>query len=72
MQAGNMYPGLAAWRALLGTEPADHIPFRVGLQSMAALDPAGDSYWRAVARIKAALDPLGRIAPGRCQPRAGD
>jgi 4-cresol dehydrogenase (hydroxylating) len=50
---------------------AGYIPYRVGLQSMAELDPAGDSYWRTVARIKAALDPLGIIAPGRYQPRTG-
>jgi 4-cresol dehydrogenase (hydroxylating) len=51
---------------------AGYIPYRVGLQSMAKLDPAGDSYWRTVARIKAALDPLGIIAPGRYQPRMDD
>jgi 4-cresol dehydrogenase (hydroxylating) len=35
---------------------------------MDRLDPAGDSYWRTVARIKAALDPEGILAPGRYQP----
>lgn len=47
---------------------AGYIPYRVGLQSMADLDPHGDVYWRTVARIKQALDPDGLIAPGRYQP----
>jgi 4-cresol dehydrogenase (hydroxylating) flavoprotein subunit len=50
---------------------AGYLPYRVGLQSMAALDPAGDGYWRAVRRIKAALDPLNILAPGRYQPPPG-
>ncbi|TWI69011.1 4-cresol dehydrogenase (hydroxylating) [Pseudoduganella lurida] len=44
---------------------AGYIPYRVGLQSMADLDDGQDSYWRMVARIKAALDPANVIAPGR-------
>ncbi|AVR96866.1 FAD-binding oxidoreductase [Pseudoduganella armeniaca] len=44
---------------------AGYIPYRVGLQSMAALDNGDDAYWRMVGRIKAALDPNGIIAPGR-------
>ena len=48
---------------------AGYIPYRVGAQSMAALDNGHDTYWSAVARIKAALDPQGIIAPGRYQPR---
>jgi 4-cresol dehydrogenase (hydroxylating) len=48
---------------------AGYIPYRVGPQSMAALDNGHDSYWSTVARIKAALDPQGIIAPGRYQPR---
>ncbi|UGQ48556.1 FAD-binding oxidoreductase [Massilia endophytica] len=44
---------------------AGYIPYRVGLQSMARLDRGGDSYWQTVARLKAALDPQGLIAPGR-------
>jgi 4-cresol dehydrogenase (hydroxylating) len=44
---------------------AGYIPYRVGNHSMAALDPAGDSYWRTVAALKAALDPHGILAPGR-------
>jgi 4-cresol dehydrogenase (hydroxylating) len=35
---------------------------------MGELDPRGDVYWKAVARIKAALDPDGIIAPGRYEP----
>lgn len=51
---------------------AGYIPYRVGNHSMAALDPDGDVYWKTVARIKAALDPAGIIAPGRYEPaRAG-
>lgn len=44
------------------------IPYRVGNQSMAALDPHGDVYWKTVARIKAALDPAGLLSPGRYEP----
>jgi 4-cresol dehydrogenase (hydroxylating) len=44
------------------------IPYRVGNQSMAVLDPHGDVYWQTVARIKQALDPQGLLAPGRYQP----
>lgn len=47
---------------------AGYIPYRVGTHSMAALDPAGDSYWRTVAALKAALDPHGILAPGRYEP----
>jgi FAD/FMN-containing dehydrogenase len=47
---------------------AGYIPYRVGNQSMAALDPHGDVYWKTVARIKAALDPDGLISPGRYAP----
>lgn len=51
---------------------AGYIPYRVGNHSMGALDPEGDVYWQTVARIKAALDPAGVIAPGRYEPlRAG-
>jgi 4-cresol dehydrogenase (hydroxylating) len=48
---------------------AGYIPYRVGLQSMAALDPGQDVYWKTVAKIKAALDPSGLIAPGRYEPQ---
>lgn len=47
---------------------AGYVPYRVGNQSMADLDPEGDSYWRMVASIKHALDPDGILAPGRYQP----
>ncbi|GAB2841216.1 FAD-binding oxidoreductase [Pseudoduganella ginsengisoli] len=50
---------------------AGYLPYRVGLQSMAALDPQADSFWRTASRIKAALDPLNIIAPGRYQPPPG-
>jgi 4-cresol dehydrogenase (hydroxylating) flavoprotein subunit len=48
---------------------AGYIPYRVGPQSVAALDSGHDTYWSTVARIKAALDPQHIIAPGRYQPR---
>jgi 4-cresol dehydrogenase (hydroxylating) len=51
---------------------AGYIPYRVGNQSMAGLDPHGDVFWKVVSRIKQALDPDGIIAPGRYEPsRAG-
>ncbi len=48
---------------------AGYIPYRVGPQSVAALDNGHDCYWDTVRRIKAALDPQQLIAPGRYQPR---
>ncbi|HZX25768.1 MAG TPA: FAD-binding oxidoreductase [Telluria sp.] len=47
---------------------AGYIPYRAGLQSMGALDPAYDSYWQTVRKIKDALDPDGILAPGRYEP----
>ncbi|MBD8528493.1 MULTISPECIES: FAD-binding oxidoreductase [unclassified Massilia] len=47
---------------------AGYIPYRVGNHAMGRLDPQGDSYWRTVGAIKAALDPAGILAPGRYQP----
>jgi 4-cresol dehydrogenase (hydroxylating) len=47
---------------------AGYIPYRVGNQSMAALDPHGDVFWKVVSRIKRALDPDGIISPGRYEP----
>ena len=47
---------------------AGYIPYRAGNHSMGRLDPEGDNYWRTVARIKAALDPAGILAPGRYEP----
>jgi 4-cresol dehydrogenase (hydroxylating) flavoprotein subunit len=59
----------ACYREVLQrTMDAGYIPYRVGNHSMGALDPEGDVYWRTVARIKAALDPLGIISPGRYEP----
>jgi 4-cresol dehydrogenase (hydroxylating) len=56
----------ASFSRLMG---AGYIPYRVGPQSMRALDSGHDTYWDTVARIKAALDPRQIIAPGRYQPR---
>lgn len=47
---------------------AGYIPYRVGTQSMQALDPQHDTYWKTVARIRQALDPAGLMVPGRYQP----
>lgn len=47
---------------------AGYIPYRVGNQSMAQLDPNSDVFWAAVRQIKAALDPDGIISPGRYAP----
>ncbi len=47
---------------------AGYIPYRVGLASMGALDPEQDTFWATTARIKAALDPDGILAPGRYEP----
>lgn len=47
---------------------AGYPPYRLASGAMAsAIDPA-DPYWQAVARLKAALDPAGIIAPGRYAP----
>jgi len=48
---------------------AGYIPYRVGLQSMAALDDGDDVYWRTVNQIKDALDPGRILAPGRYEGR---
>jgi 4-cresol dehydrogenase (hydroxylating) len=63
----------ACYRAVFSRAmDAGYIPYRAGNHSMADLDPRGDVYWKTVARIKAALDPDGIIAPGRYEPgRAG-
>ena len=47
---------------------AGYLPYRVGIESMASLDPYNDVFWLVSARIKAALDPQGVIAPGRYEP----
>ncbi|WP_426161579.1 FAD-binding oxidoreductase [Pseudoduganella sp. R-34] len=56
----------ASFARLMG---AGYIPYRVGPQSVGALDSGHDTYWDTVARIKSALDPQHIIAPGRYQPR---
>jgi 4-cresol dehydrogenase (hydroxylating) len=48
---------------------AGYVPYRVGLASMAALDPHADTFWATTAKIKDALDPDGLLAPGRYEPR---
>ncbi|QYF92964.1 FAD-binding oxidoreductase [Massilia sp. PAMC28688] len=59
----------ACYRAVFdAVMAAGYLPYRVGNQSMAALDPQQDSYWKTVARIRGALDPAGIIAPGRYEP----
>ena len=70
-----MTPDEADARAACATRPvfdavmgAGYIPYRVGNQSMAALDPARRRVLEDGGRIKAALDPDGLIAPGRYQP----
>jgi 4-cresol dehydrogenase (hydroxylating) len=55
--------------ALARLMEAGYIPYRVGPQSVSALDKGHDSYWATVSRIKEALDPQHIIAPGRYQPR---
>lgn len=47
---------------------AGYLPYRVGIESMSSLDPYGDVFWQVTAKIKAALDPQGLIAPGRYEP----
>jgi 4-cresol dehydrogenase (hydroxylating) len=59
----------ACYRALFDlVMAAGYIPYRVGNQSMADLDPHSDVFWSTVRQIKAALDPDGIIAPGRYEP----
>jgi 4-cresol dehydrogenase (hydroxylating) len=66
---GEVARAQACYQAVLSRAmDAGYIPYRVGNQSMAELDPRGDVYWKTVARIKAALDPDGIIAPGRYEP----
>ena len=59
----------ACHRAVFDTVmEAGYPPYRVGIESMGALDPDGDVFWKVAGRIKAALDPRGLIAPGRYEP----
>ena len=55
----------AAIAALL---KAGYIPYRVGIDTMAALDRGSDVFWDVVGALKGALDPDGIIAPGRYDP----
>ncbi|MDL2355874.1 MAG: FAD-binding oxidoreductase, partial [Pseudomonadota bacterium] len=60
---------MQCYQALFDTVmKAGYIPYRVGIGSMAALDPHGDVFWKVVGSIKQALDPDGLIAPGRYEP----
>lgn len=61
----------ACHRAILDAAlAAGFPPTRVGIEGMALLDPAGDTFWRTVRRLKYCLDPDGILAPGRYLPPA--
>jgi 4-cresol dehydrogenase (hydroxylating) flavoprotein subunit len=47
-----------------------HLPFRLGLQSMAALPAEATEYTTLIERLKRALDPNDVVAPGRYDSRA--
>jgi 4-cresol dehydrogenase (hydroxylating) len=49
---------------------AGYPPARMAIDAMDRLDPAGDTYWQLVRRLKGALDPDGILAPGRYLPPA--
>ena len=49
---------------------AGYPPARMSIDGMDRLDPAGDTYWQLVRRVKDALDPNGILAPGRYLPPA--
>ena len=49
---------------------AGYPPYRVSLHGMPLLWREGDTFWNTAAKIKAALDPQGIIAPGRYIPPA--
>lgn len=59
----------ACFRALM---QAGFVPYRVGIQSMPELAEGSEGFWPLVARLRAALDPDGIIAPGRYEPDLGD
>jgi FAD/FMN-containing dehydrogenase len=47
-------------------------PYRVGVQTMEWLMRHGGEHWKLVAKLKAAVDPLGIVSPGRyCPPGDG-
>lgn len=50
---------------------AGFVPYRVGVQTMEWLMRHGGGHWELVAKLKAAVDPLGIISPGRYCPPAG-
>jgi 4-cresol dehydrogenase (hydroxylating) len=59
----------ACHRAILdATLAAGYPPARVSIDGMVRLDPAGDTYWQLVRRLKCCLDPDGILAPGRYLP----
>ena len=61
----------ACHRAILeATLAAGYPPARVAIDGMECLDPAGDSFWQLVRRLKHCLDPDGILAPGRYLPVA--
>ena len=47
-------------------------PYRVGVQTMEWLMRHGGDHWKLVAKLKAAVDPLGIVSPGRYYPLPGD
>jgi 4-cresol dehydrogenase (hydroxylating) len=55
----------AAFEAVMA---AGYVPYRAGVQSMAALGSDRDPYWRLVTDLKSLLDPNGIVAPGRYDP----
>ncbi|MCC2627665.1 MAG: FAD-linked oxidase [Thermomicrobiales bacterium] len=52
------------------TLAAGYPPARMAIDGMDRLDPAADSYWQVVRRLKRCLDPDGILAPGRYLPPA--
>lgn len=51
------------------------LPYRVGVQTMEWLTRLGAPHWKLVAKLKASVDPLGIVSPGRYCPhenRAGE
>jgi 4-cresol dehydrogenase (hydroxylating) len=54
------------------TLAAGYPPARMAIDGMGLLDPAGDSYWQLVRRLKHCLDPDGILAPGRYLPPEAD
>jgi FAD/FMN-containing dehydrogenase len=47
------------------------VPYRVGVQTMEWLMRHGNDHWKLVAKLKAAVDPLGIVSPGRYSPPPG-